>query len=662
MQSKASYFNTTLFRKNLTRFCLLWIVYLGFWLVALPFNFLQSFQYDNVMCWELQYVLLSSGAKIGVVVNFVYGLMCALAVFSYLFSARSANMLHAMPLRREGMFLTNFCSGLLFGVLPNLAVMLLTLLAEAVIGIVLVQATVQWFLLNTLSFLFFYGFSVFLVQLTGNGFFLPFLYGILNFTAIGVEGVFRTLLRIFVYGYDEARFGTVAKLSPLFYLEAEADIVGENILYNTNDVLVNIHYVYDGWIYLLVLAAVGLVFAGVAFVLYRHRNIESAGDVIAIRQLRPVFKYCFAVGIALVFGIMLYSFIQKPVGAVALFIEIACFMVIGTFIGYFLAEILLQKSFRVFRKGWLGFAIVSLCMLAMLTAIDCDLFGYEKYVPEAGDVESVLVGYSETGEGSTDEALIEKTIQLHKKAIQEKDEQQKNQIASYSYYNAIEDDGTHKAEWNSWGCSIRYKLKSGKTVIRYYEISCKESELYDSDSLAAAYISVFNDPNFVVLRSVPALEVRSARDIRYCNISYQTLGRKQEVEASWSGYDDGYQYQSLTTEQAYELFTTCILPDLQDGLMGDIIFVGDSQGAWTENGKADGSTDNTVFIGDMSERNYAVTIELGFRNGSKENDSLTYYYTPTVFSERTNAYLEALGISLVTEKEIQDQTSAAAQG
>ena len=43
----------------------------------------------------------------------------AMAVFSYLYFSRSADMIHALPLRREGLFLTNYLSGLSFLLLPN---------------------------------------------------------------------------------------------------------------------------------------------------------------------------------------------------------------------------------------------------------------------------------------------------------------------------------------------------------------------------------------------------------------------------------------------------------------------------------------------------------------------------------------------------------------
>ena len=40
-------------------------------------------------------------------IDLVYAALCALAVWSYLYSARSVGLMHTLPIRREGIFLTN---------------------------------------------------------------------------------------------------------------------------------------------------------------------------------------------------------------------------------------------------------------------------------------------------------------------------------------------------------------------------------------------------------------------------------------------------------------------------------------------------------------------------------------------------------------------------
>lgn len=57
----------------------------------------------------------------------IFGLLSAMAVFSYLYNSRSVGLMHTLPLKREGLFLTNYLSGLSCFLLPNLAVFVLSL-------------------------------------------------------------------------------------------------------------------------------------------------------------------------------------------------------------------------------------------------------------------------------------------------------------------------------------------------------------------------------------------------------------------------------------------------------------------------------------------------------------------------------------------------------
>ena len=53
-------------------------------------------------------------------------------------------------------------------------------------------------------------------------------------------------------------------------------------------------------------ALVGLVLAGAALAVYRHRSLETAGDVVSVRWVRPVFKYGVAFCVAVTLGQFLY--------------------------------------------------------------------------------------------------------------------------------------------------------------------------------------------------------------------------------------------------------------------------------------------------------------------------------------------------------------------
>ena len=138
MRSKTSFFNPTLFWKNITRFWPIWASYLVIWFFLIPLSLMLT---DNDYSTYSGLVSSSQGHFALVTVLrltqttvpalcLVYGLISAMALFSYLFQGRAVNLMHALPIRREGLFLTNYLSGLAFTLAPALAVALITLVAE----------------------------------------------------------------------------------------------------------------------------------------------------------------------------------------------------------------------------------------------------------------------------------------------------------------------------------------------------------------------------------------------------------------------------------------------------------------------------------------------------------------------------------------------------
>lgn len=118
MRSKTSCFNGTLLRKDLGRFWPLWCAYLAVWLVAVPLNqFLTLFGTSIRYYTPIQLVdvavsnLLDMGTEFGMWMGLISGCFFAMALFSYLCSARSVGMMHSFPIRREGLFFTHYLAG-----------------------------------------------------------------------------------------------------------------------------------------------------------------------------------------------------------------------------------------------------------------------------------------------------------------------------------------------------------------------------------------------------------------------------------------------------------------------------------------------------------------------------------------------------------------------
>ena len=90
MRSVTSCFNSTLYRKNLSRFWPIWALYSVIWLFALPLNLLTTIQRGQNWALEdlthsLDYfsrVSVGYSLNLGTVLAVIFGLLAAMAVFS----------------------------------------------------------------------------------------------------------------------------------------------------------------------------------------------------------------------------------------------------------------------------------------------------------------------------------------------------------------------------------------------------------------------------------------------------------------------------------------------------------------------------------------------------------------------------------------------------
>ena len=417
MKSGTSCFNWTLFRKNLTRFWPVWVLYTVIWVYAIPVNCLMVV--NRYMSWmgttPLEQVKSFANnipdlLQFGAVLAFIFGVLAAMGTFSYLYNNRMAGMMHTLPVRREGLFLTNYLSGLSMLILPHCLVWVLTLAAEGLCsGFVDLYTVTVWWAGMSATCLFFYSFAVFCAQFTGHLLALPAFYGILNFLVIVLTGLADMLFERYLYGY----YGVPSDIEQtVYWFTPVVRLVEEVRWVNPN----GFGWRLLGVAELVVYAVLGLVLAGLALLVYRRRHVESAGDVVAIPVVRPIFKYGVGICTGLCIGFWVYAiFGYDALGG------LTGSLLLWTAIGYFAAEMLLKKSFRVW-KAWKGCAALVAVMALFVVSLQTDLFGFSSYVPALNRVVSVSVdtfgGYPyDSGRDlvfeTEDRAIIEKTVALH---------------------------------------------------------------------------------------------------------------------------------------------------------------------------------------------------------------------------------------------------------
>ena len=579
MKSRTSCCNAAVLKRTVFRSLPLWGSYLLCWLVVLPVMILSRNRWETLL--QLREFILQTAANSCHFVAFVYGLAAACVAFSFLYHSRSANFFGALPLRRENLFVTCYLAGLLLSAGPNLLVALLSLLAGLLRGMLVGAELAVWLAAQSLTFVFYYSFAVLLAMIVGHVAALPGLYVVLNFTAIVVEALIRELLKSFVYGmWFDGNFW-FSWASPLYYSLSEGSPRVRSVW---NETVMTDCY-FEGWKHLLILAAAGVAFAALAFWFFRRRRMESAGDVIAVRHLKPVFLYGFTIGCSLVLGYLLAEMLVSGIGS-RNFVPVLLCMLAGALLGYFVGEMMLHKSVRVFRKRhWVNWAVTCVVITAAMLCVRLDVFGYSRYVPLAEEVEAVNLTYGETY--IADPGMIEETLALHQEILDRRTETELAVENNDVWYNSM---------------YLRYRLKNGKTVSRCYELPCGAGIDSEPDSLVRQYDALYNNPDYTVLRNLP--RDYTAREIESCYL-----------------HVNGEEGIYLSCQEAYEFLKTAVEPDLRDSSMGKVY-----HGNYLEQ--------EPVWMNAYLEVSFTVT-------GSPRNN---VYLTVSQDAERTLAYCESLGL------------------
>ena len=481
MRSKTLCFNGTLFRKNLSRYWPLWgLASFGGALfpLAMLVNLLHSGLQDAwtpMQMKEMYYTVLSYGVP---VISIVYAVLCAMAVWNYLYNTRSVGLMHTLPIRREGLFLTNVLSGLVMMAIPYAVTGVLIVLVSLLYGGFEPVGVLVTVLGVAGESVFFFGLATFCALIVGNIFMLPALYGLLNFLAVLTDFTLNLLAQGFCFGLNSSYSGTVEWLSPVVYLMQqvrpdstyEEKLVQDGVYgsYSTN-VLTEVH-LENGWL-IAVYAAVGVVLMVLAWLMYRRRRSESAGDVVSVNWMKPVFRYGWAAFSAILGGRLLYALFWESFqnGLYFTVLPMILCMIVGGAVGYYAASMLLAKTLRVFRSTWKGMLAVALGCIALCAAMKFDVFGVVRRVPAADSVKQVNLYAADSNYYLTpgqDDALIEKVRALHQAIISDKDYALTTASAATEAYSGAdrEDPYTYTT------VRFTYTLNSGLKVQRQYDL------------------------------------------------------------------------------------------------------------------------------------------------------------------------------------------------
>ena len=484
MLSKRSFFNAGLFRKNLARFWPLWgglsllggvmPLYLLLNLLS-PYHDLPELEQVTRAFYEIVELFLPAGCLL-------YALLAAMAVWSYLFQARSVGLMHALPMDRTGLFLTNAASGMAILLLPFVVVGALTCAVLLGFGILPWTAAAQTVGAVLGLLLFYFSAATLCAVVTGHLLALPVFYFLGNFLAVLLGQAVSSFASDFLFGYVGGGIRWLSALSPTVFFYDHISTEG-----TYNEAADQWSYHLEGLWSVGVYALVGAALLVLSWALYRRRKSESAGDVVAFRFLRPIFRYGVALACALTLGQLLYTLVWRIPFEGAMENENMAMMWVcmtaAGILGYYAASMLLQKSLRVFRNSWRGPLVTAALLVLLCAGVSFDVFGVESRVPAADQVESLTIAADgrELTLYPADGEMLQAAIDIHRMAA-----------GSGDYVRETRSNGVYSGLVY---LDVRYRLKDGGTLTRSYLLPITR-ERWDGggQTYDAALNRLFNGP------------------------------------------------------------------------------------------------------------------------------------------------------------------------
>ena len=609
MPSERTFFNKAIYKRALSRFWLIGAAYAA----VLCFLTLMCGRYFNFDTKEIaeyvSYSILSNLTHREIVAAAAAAVVMAVAVYGWMFRKTSAAYISALPVTREALLISSLLAGLTLLILPCIIAMLVSLLlyggARPVYVSSLLCSTAAVVLMN----IAFFGLASFCTVFTGNAAVLPALYVIALYGFVGIEAVIRYVAEFLLFGVRGTGW-ELAVLSPVYY--------SSNYYVGSYSQMLPLSATY---------AAAGVILAGIAVIFFRHRRMEAAGETVAVPALRPLFRWGLAaagsLGMAVltlktVFGVGSYAAANGGTPGKVAILLLA--MLFGAAVGWFGADALMRKTLRVFDRHWKGLGVFCALLCALVVVTELDVFGVERYQPDVDEI-----GYATVyGWGEYDETRImqpenlEALLSLQKDIIANK--------KAYENQNGID----------TFPLTIEYYGTDGKLLAR--RVYTYATDEYIPYVTGGNYNVGFLTENDAISRNVRQYEeLLNSRELMEERALFPCDRSETAVfSASIQWYVSNSPTQlglTLTAEEFWELYDTCIVPDLRDGNIGGTKIIQDEE---------------------FYQALEPIYITATGVHTNSNGEYVYNYYTvrPLAVSARTNAWLRSHGVTVQTLGEL----------
>ncbi len=419
--------NGALVRENLRRFWWVSALYFIALFFVIPFRLLISLDsIKNELLWAAE-----RAAELGVPISEVYtydlfnftGGLEAVAfiivpvfiaglLYSYMNKRKSIDTIHALPIKRTKLFSLNALSGVIIYTLPLVATCIISAIAISIAGLwpyVPVSLMFLWLIQSVLYLSVFFAIACFFSVLSGNVLVMAILTYIFSALPVILYGAVSGTLSLWMYGYDFS-----GSISDIWIDISPGSYVFKSAMSGIDPAASPL----PGILYLVF----ALVMFLLACLLYKKRRSENTASTIAFGAAKPIIKYILSVLFAILFGSVIY-FIANRENAVQLIIG----YLVGAAIAYLILHAVIHRDIRAIKTGKAGLIILLIVIFGASMALTFDVTGYQKRVPEAGEVTAVYFdpfGYNNSdariGTGYQSPESIELIRKIHQSCVDAK--------------------------------------------------------------------------------------------------------------------------------------------------------------------------------------------------------------------------------------------------
>lgn len=605
MNQKKSFFSRAIILNDLR---------LNYWIAILYFIALVLFgpmtlalgHYDSYLA--KQYFDINNAMKF--IFLMIFPILTATHLFRFLQSDNSVAGIHSQPFTRKQQLNSHMISGLILTLVP-----------------VIVADTISYFLIManspevmTTSIVYHFGFMVLMTlamftcammvnTLSGLSISSIIITYILLVLPYGLMFMIYGILQEMLYGfvYSGSVENTIALFSPL------------TVYFKNNT--------YDSMFFLVVLGLLSIVYYTIGYVSYKHRPLENTKTIVSLDVYKPLFKYGVAFCASLTIGIYLnYTFRSD-----SSFYTVINYL-IGGAIGYFIAEMLLQKKLRVLKSSFKGFITFSLVMGLLFSILYFDAFGFESRVPDPSKVQSVSVkNASGHYYGNYPDYSHDKDVFTNSETIQLITEFHTAVVNDDGLKDAVEQDVYYYRGNNQTSFEFIYTMNNGSKMIRQYYLDVKAYEGYLKPLYETEDYKYYNYP----------LIGMTVEDIASINLNGNSYNDK---------YDDGT--VTLSSKAQMNGFLTALESDILAQPFESMTYYNATIG-WIEYYTYD-EDGSSIRAGNIPLlREYTHTIQWLKDNGYKDHLVLDANNIDYAVVERNFMYYDEKGIDYYNDADIQ---------